>query len=98
MWMLWVISHIAQIIHASFHVLEVDKSALKLLCCFYIEQTSAVFNFICSVSIAFAGLITPLPFLFLMVKVVLAANDLPSINDVTYPELFDIILKVKVYN
>lgn len=31
-------------------------------------------------------------------QVVLAANDLPSINDVTYPELFDIILKVKVYN
>ncbi|XP_059435336.1 damage-control phosphatase At2g17340-like [Corylus avellana] len=28
-------------------------------------------------------------------KVVLAANDLPSINDVTYPELVDIISKLK---
>ena len=27
-------------------------------------------------------------------QVVLAANDLPSINDVTYPELVDIISKV----
>lgn len=31
-------------------------------------------------------------------QVVLAANDLPSINDVTYPELFDIILKLKDEN
>lgn len=28
-------------------------------------------------------------------QVVLAANDLPSINDVTYPELIEIISKVK---
>lgn len=27
-------------------------------------------------------------------QVVLAANDLPSINDVTYPELIEIISKV----
>lgn len=27
-------------------------------------------------------------------QVVLAANDLPSINDVTYPELVEIISKV----
>ena len=27
-------------------------------------------------------------------QVVLAANDLPSINDVTYPELIEIIAKV----
>lgn len=27
-------------------------------------------------------------------KVVLAANDLPSVNDITYPELVDIISKV----
>ncbi|XP_010928425.1 damage-control phosphatase At2g17340 isoform X1 [Elaeis guineensis] len=31
-------------------------------------------------------------------KVVLAANDLPSINDVTYPELIDIISKLKDEN
>ena len=29
-----------------------------------------------------------------MLQVVLAANDLPSINDVTYPELLEIISKV----
>lgn len=28
------------------------------------------------------------------VQVVLAANELPSINDVTYPELIEIIAKV----
>ncbi|CAI9765788.1 unnamed protein product [Fraxinus pennsylvanica] len=32
------------------------------------------------------------------VQVVLAANDLPSINDVTYPELVDIIMKLKDEN
>lgn len=31
---------------------------------------------------------------FLVEQVVLAANDLPSINDVTYPELIEIIAKV----
>lgn len=30
----------------------------------------------------------------LVLQVVLAANDLPSINDVTYPELIQIISKV----
>ena len=29
-----------------------------------------------------------------LIQVVLAANDLPSINDVTYPELIEIIAKV----
>lgn len=32
--------------------------------------------------------------LFLTLQVVLAANELPSINDVTYPELIEIIAKV----
>lgn len=29
-----------------------------------------------------------------LLQVILAANDLPSINDVTYPELIEIIAKV----
>lgn len=29
-----------------------------------------------------------------LMQVVLAANELPSINDVTYPELIEIIAKV----
>lgn len=33
-------------------------------------------------------------YLFLIMQVVLAANDLPSINDITYPELIEIISKV----
>lgn len=32
--------------------------------------------------------------LFLILQVVLAANELPSINDITYPELIEIITKV----
>ena len=32
--------------------------------------------------------------IFLFAQVVLAANDLPSINDVTYPELIEIVSKV----
>jgi damage-control phosphatase, subfamily II, stand-alone protein len=30
----------------------------------------------------------------MFVQVILAANDMPSINDVTYPELIEIINKV----
>lgn len=33
-----------------------------------------------------------------LVQVVLAANDMPSINDVTYPELIDIVNKVRRIN
>lgn len=33
-------------------------------------------------------------FSFISMQVVLAANDLPSINDVTYPELIEIMSKV----
>lgn len=33
-------------------------------------------------------------FFFIFLQVVLAANDLPCINDVTYPELLEIISKV----
>lgn len=36
--------------------------------------------------------------LYLSLQVVLAANDLPSINDVTYPELVEIISKVREKN
>lgn len=32
--------------------------------------------------------------LIISIQVVLAANDLPSINDVTYPELIEIMSKV----
>lgn len=35
-----------------------------------------------------------LSMLVFCMQVVLAANDLPSINDVTYPELVEIISKV----
>lgn len=31
-------------------------------------------------------------------QVVLAANDLPSINDVTYPELVEIVSKVSGFS
>lgn len=40
------------------------------------------------------GIVFFLSMLVFCMQVVLAANDLPSINDVTYPELVEIMSKV----
>lgn len=50
---------------------------------------------LCDIIHVLVGLILkPILSILLYLQVVLAANDLPSINDVTYPELIEIIAKV----